>query len=201
MITRRVGQAPNDARTPHAHQLSVSGASISLRRHAPCFSSVLSDLLHAFASPGGDRPLSDISQQPHIAMMSNETRTLPPLTARALTLGAAAVSVAPLAANARPEGVNKPELLPPGPVVNVIQMQDQRFLTSGQVTNLEKKLSKLQEATGIKLRVLCQQYPNTPGLAIKDYWGVDDQSIIMVVDKGPRAPQTCSTSMWAKASS
>ena len=134
------------------------------------------------------RPLSDISQQPHIAMMANETPDAAARLSRraALTLGAAAVSVAPLAANARPEGVNKPELLPPGPVVNVIQMQDQRFLTSGQVTNLEKKLSKLQEATGIKLRVLCQQYPNTPGLAIKDYWGVDDQSIIMIVDKGTK---------------
>jgi hypothetical protein len=111
----------------------------------------------------------------------------PLLSRRAALVGGMLSAVAlPLAASARPEGVNKPELLPSGPVVNVIQMQEQRFLTTGQVSTLEKKLAKLQEATGVKLRVLCQQYPNTPGLAIKDYWGVDDKSIIMIVDKGSK---------------
>ena len=103
-----------------------------------------------------------------------------------LAAAAAAASqfAIPLPAMARPEGVNKPELLPPGPKVNVMQMKGFNYLTSGEEAAMDKQLASLEKATGIKVRVLCQSYPDTPGLAIKDYWNVDDNSIIMIVDKG-----------------
>jgi len=95
----------------------------------------------------------------------------------------ASLAAAPACVQARPEGVNKPELLP-SYQTNVIDLQ--RYLTSGEVTKLDKQLAALEAATGVKLRVLCQRYPDTPGLAIKDYWKLDDSSIVMVVDKGAK---------------
>ena len=50
-------------------------------------------------------------------------------------------------------------------------------------------LANLEKDTGFRVRVLCQAYPNTPGLAVRDYWSVgkedqkDDKYIILVVDE------------------
>eukprot|EP00542_Grammatophora_oceanica_P010385 CAMPEP_0194030142 /NCGR_PEP_ID=MMETSP0009_2-20130614/3732_1 /TAXON_ID=210454 /ORGANISM="Grammatophora oceanica, Strain CCMP 410" /LENGTH=241 /DNA_ID=CAMNT_0038670033 /DNA_START=59 /DNA_END=784 /DNA_ORIENTATION=- len=90
-------------------------------------------------------------------------------------------------AQARLEGVNRPELLPKEKGLNVIQTE--KFLTSGEERRVGELLGALERDTGYRLRVLCQQYPKTPGLAIRDYWSVgtedqkDDKYIVLVVDE------------------
>jgi hypothetical protein len=66
------------------------------------------------------------------------------------------------------ESVNRPELLPKENGLNVIQIE--KFLTSGQARRMNDLLGSLERDTGFRVRVLCQNYPNTPGLAIRDYW-------------------------------
>ncbi|KAK1283986.1 hypothetical protein QJS10_CPB21g00326 [Acorus calamus] len=82
-------------------------------------------------------------------------------------------------------GVNKPELLPKefSPVLDVAG-----FLSSGQVepntmeNRLIQQIVDLEKDTGYKLRILAQNFPDTPGLAIKDFWVPDDRTIVFVAD-------------------
>ena len=69
--------------------------------------------------------------------------------------------VAPQTATARLEAVNRPDLLPSEQGLNVIQTE--KFLTPGQAKRLDKMMANLEKDTGFRLRVLCQNYPNTPG--------------------------------------
>jgi hypothetical protein len=94
------------------------------------------------------------------------------MTRRSSLLSFAAASVllsqAPQPAFARLESVNRPDLLPAEKGLNVIQVE--KFLTSGQAKRMDGMLTSLEKETGFRVRVLCQNYPNTPGLAIRDYW-------------------------------
>lgn len=89
-------------------------------------------------------------------------------------------------ASARLEAVDRPDLLPKGDYTNIIQTE--KYLTSGQAKRLDTLLTNLEKDTGFRVRVLCQQYPNTPGLAIRDYWSLgkddqkDDKYVVLVVD-------------------
>jgi hypothetical protein len=90
-------------------------------------------------------------------------------------------------AEARLESVNRPDLLPREAGVNVLQTE--KFLTSGQAKRMDQLLVALERDTGYRVRVLCQSYPNTPGLAIRDYWDLgkedqkDDKYVVLVVDQ------------------
>ncbi|KAK9289480.1 hypothetical protein L1049_007635 [Liquidambar formosana] len=94
----------------------------------------------------------------------------------ALTLGLSLTGVGFAEAKV---GVNKPELLPIEftPVIDIAG-----FLSDGQEKRLAQEIADIEKDTGFKLRVLAQNYPDTPGLAIKDFWQVDDRTIVFVAD-------------------
>ena len=73
---------------------------------------------------------------------------------------------------------NNPELLP-DPKTPVIDLA--RTLNETQLKNLEDSLNEYENKTGWKIRVL-SQYEKTPGLAVKEYWGLDESSLLVIAD-------------------
>jgi hypothetical protein len=71
-----------------------------------------------------------------------------------------------------------PELLPEK-YTNVIDLG--RFLTESEEIALDQKLTKFEDQTGWKLRVLTQ-VDRTPGRAVKDFWSLDESSVMLVAD-------------------
>lgn len=76
------------------------------------------------------------------------------------------------------QAINNPELLPEEPTV-VIDLA--KMLTASQEDYLNEHLPEFEDETGWKLRVLTQ-FDETPGRAVKDYWDLDDKSILLVAD-------------------
>jgi energy-converting hydrogenase Eha subunit A len=83
-----------------------------------------------------------------------------------------------LFANSAAYAFNNPDLLPKNDTA-VIDLA--KFLNSDQEANLAKDLEQFQETTGWKLKVLTQ-FDRTPGTAVKEYWGLDDHSVLLVAD-------------------
>lgn len=73
---------------------------------------------------------------------------------------------------------DNPDLLPDHPT-NIIDLAD--ALTSVQEDNLDRDLQQFESETGWKLRVLTQ-FDRTPGRAVKDFWGLDAKSVLLVAD-------------------
>jgi hypothetical protein len=83
-------------------------------------------------------------------------------------------AIAPHAARA----YDNPDLLPttPTPIIDLA-----KSLTSIQQENLSSELENFESETGWKLRVLTQ-YDRTPGRAVREFWDLDDKSILLVAD-------------------
>jgi hypothetical protein len=99
---------------------------------------------------------------------------LPALLALVLAAG---LLLAPLG-TAPAFAYDNPDLLPdhPTPVIDLA-----KALTDGQRSALEKELEAFEAGNGWKLRVLTQ-YERTPGLAVKDFWKLDERSLVLVAD-------------------
>jgi hypothetical protein len=74
---------------------------------------------------------------------------------------------------------DNPDLLPDHatPVIDLA-----KSLTDAQRQALEAELNDFEHTSGWKLRVLTQ-YDRTPGLAVKDFWRLDDRSLLLIADE------------------
>ncbi|MDY7020574.1 MAG: TPM domain-containing protein [Cyanobacteriota bacterium] len=82
--------------------------------------------------------------------------------------------VAPVA-----QAYDNPELLPDiqTPIIDLADV-----LTDTQETMLVSEIQKFESDTGWKLRVLTQ-FDRTPGRAVKNYWGLNEKSVLLVADQ------------------
>jgi hypothetical protein len=96
-----------------------------------------------------------------------------------ISVAALLLSVVTWAIAPNPAGAyENPDLLPEvqTPIIDLANS-----LTNVQKENLIQELEDFEAETGWKLRVLTQ-YDRTPGRAVKDYWGLNDRSVLMIAD-------------------
>jgi hypothetical protein len=77
------------------------------------------------------------------------------------------------------QAYDNPDLLPdhPTPVIDLA-----KILTDNQRSALEAEINDFESVSGWKLRVLTQ-YDRTPGLAVKEFWGLDERSMLLIADE------------------
>jgi energy-converting hydrogenase Eha subunit A len=76
------------------------------------------------------------------------------------------------------QAYDNPDLLPEVRT-NIIDLADS--LTSLEKARLDEDLDAFEAETGWKLRVLTQ-FDRTPGRAVKDFWKLDERSVLLVAD-------------------
>jgi energy-converting hydrogenase Eha subunit A len=76
------------------------------------------------------------------------------------------------------QAYDNPDLLPntQTPIIDLAN-----FLPTVQEEALIKDLKSFESETGWKLRVLTQ-YDRTPGRAVKNFWGLNDKSVLLIAD-------------------
>jgi hypothetical protein len=91
----------------------------------------------------------------------------------AFVLACSVWAIAPVA-----QAYDNPDLLPqsPTPVIDLANS-----LPVLQEEALVKDLDSFETETGWKLRVLTQ-FDRTPGRSVKEFWGLDDKSVLLVAD-------------------
>ena len=74
--------------------------------------------------------------------------------------------------------INNPNLLPEEetPVIDLA-----KTLSPYQKQSLEENLNNLEKESGWKIKYL-SQFESAPGIAIKDYWDLDETSLLIVAD-------------------
>ena len=76
------------------------------------------------------------------------------------------------------QAYDNPELLPEEPIA-VVDLANS--IPDGQEQSLVERLESFEAETGWKLRVLTQ-FDRTPGRAVKDFWGLDNKSLLLIAD-------------------